>query len=67
MNDIEQYALRDEPTARDRAALARLARPTPRPVAVAIPHHDPADGRLGWLHPDEVVGEDGSFAGDEAR
>jgi len=61
--DLLDHALRDEPTARDRAALARLARPTPRPVTVATPEHDPTDGRLGWLHLDEVVGEDGVLCG----
>ena len=54
--DLLDHALRDEHTSRDRAALARLARPTPRPVTVATPEHDPTDGSrpFGWTLADEA-------------
>ena len=58
MNEIDLFdvALRDEPTALDRAMVAAVARgprqPEPKPVAF---EHDAADGMYPFgIHPDEI-------------
>jgi len=67
---IDSVSLTDEPTAIQREALVGLARPAtiPEPMEpLLVIEHDPADGHFGWMFVDELVGEDGSFMGNEAR